>query len=305
VALGLGVTAAGCGTLTDASDTTTTSERGVAAAAARDAEATRHAVEKALATSTGGDLATMKLSDAAPGSPSANAVIEWTGGKAEFDSSTGMVYSVSAEKSTAAGSGGLLTEERLGYEATNIMHSLGWTEGALQGLGFKQQQPAALESTGIYTMTWSQYDATGAQQPGSIVLTLDGGTGLLLSLSAWPGNEATDIAGLITEAQAMQIVQTQIYLRTSKPKLSLAGDGSLILVNRRVTEELKVVTDKKIVKTTPRMCWVVTLLGTVGTNTVGGTVYIDASTSEVLKYEAYKTSEPDTTTVTSGSPEPS
>jgi hypothetical protein len=297
--------AAGCGTLTDASDTTTTSERGVAAAAARDAEATRQAVERALATSTGGDLATMKLSDAAPGSPSANAVIEWTGGTAEFDSNTGMVYSVSAEESTGAGSSGLLTEERLRYEATNLMHSLGWTDGALQGLGFKQEQPAVLESTGIYTMTWSQYDATGAQQDGSIVLMLDGSTGLLLSFSAWPGNDAADIAGLITEGQAMQIVQTQIYLRTDKPKLSLDGNGSLILLNRRVTEELKVVTDKKIVKNDPRMCWVVTLLGMVGTNVVGGTVYIDASTSEVLKYEAYKTSEPDTTTVTSGSPEPS
>jgi hypothetical protein len=244
----------------------------------------------------------MKMSDAAPGSPSADTVIEWTGGTAEFDSSTGMVYSVSAEESTAAGSSGLLTEDRLRYEATNIAASLGWTGGALQGLGFKREQPAALESTGIYTMTWSQYDATGARQDGSIVLMLDGSTGLLLSFSAWPGNDAADIAGLITEAQAMQIVQTQIYLRTDKPKLSLAGDGSLILVNRRASEELKVVTDKKIVNTKPRMCWVVTLLGMVGTNTVGGTVYIDASTSEVLKYEAYKSSEPDTTTtVTSGS----
>ena len=51
----------------------------------------------------------------------------------------------------------------------------------------------------------------------------------------------------------MQIVQTQIYLRPAKPKIALAGDGSLILLNRTVTEELKVVDDRRSWRQSERM----------------------------------------------------
>ena len=162
---------------------------------------------------------------------------------------TGMVYSVSAEESTAAGTGELLTEDRLRYEAANIMRTLGWTEGALQGLGFRQEQPPALESTGIYTITWSQYDATGAQQDGSIVLMLDGSTGLLLSFSAWPGNDClryrrSDNRGSGHADRPDADLPAHRASRSSR----WPGMARSFSLNRRVTEELKVVTDKKIVK---------------------------------------------------------
>lgn len=303
MSLAIAVLTAGCSLSAAAGTGTTSTSEEVATgpAAARSAAEAVRAVKQALAGFVATDPAEMKVVEAIPSSPMADTVLEWTGGKAELDSRTGVVYAVSTEPLATVGAQGLLTEDRLRFEAVTMAGALGWTEGALQGLGFRQEQSPSLGSADIYTITWTQYDAKGAQREGSLVLTLDGKTAGLVSLSALVGSDAHEVAGAITEAQAMQIAQTQIYLNypvTAKPKLSLAGDGSLILLNRRVTEQLKVVDDSKIVGDNPRLCWVMTVLGTVGTQTVGGTVYLDAANGEVLKYEAHKTSEPVTTSTT-------
>jgi hypothetical protein len=252
--------------------------------------------ERALGSIIGLAVAELRVSGATPDSPSADAVVEWEGGRAEVDSNSGMVFAASVEQQAADPSAGFLTEGRLEFEATTIAHGLGWTEGALAGLGFKQQQPGTLaEGTGLYTITWTRYDGTGAQRDGSIVLAMDGRTAGLVRFSVWLGADAPAIAGTLPEAQAMQIAQTQIYLHADKPKIGLAGDGSLILLNRTVSEELKLIDDSTIVGSRPRLCWVITVKGTVDMQIAGGTVHLDAVTGEVLKYEAYKPSEPVTT----------
>jgi hypothetical protein len=294
--LGLALLSAGCSGSPVAGGTTSTSEQATSPAATRSAEEAVHKVEQALAGFVGVDPADIKVSGTATSSPSADTVVEWTGGKAELDSRTAIVYAVTTGQ-PAAGGGQPLSEDRLRYEAVTVAAALGWSEGALQSLGFKEQ-PGTLAGSGVYTMTWKQYDAKGAQLDGSVVLSLDDSTAALVNFSAWPGSVSSDIAGAIPEAQAMQIAETQIYLRTDQPKLSLDGNGSVILLNRKVTEELKIVSDKTVVKNDPRLCWVITVLGTVGTQTVGGTTYLDAASGAVLKYEAYKSAAPVTTTTT-------
>lgn len=252
--------------------------------------------ELALADVTGVEVSTMHIAAGEPGSPGADVVLEWEGGRAEVDGSTGTVYAASMTQSATSASSESLAKDRLDREARQLVRDLGWTDGTLAGLGFKQVEPATLaEDTGIYTIAWTELDDKGKAQDGSIVLKMDGRTARLVEFSAWLGNDAPDIAGVISEADALRIAQTTIYLQTDKPKLSVAGDGSLILINRAVSEELKTVKDAKIVAK-PTLCWVVTILGTVDLQLVGGTVYLDAETGGVLKYEAYKTSEPATTT---------
>jgi hypothetical protein len=252
--------------------------------------------ELVLADATGVDVSTVHIAAGQPSSPGATVVLEWEGGRAEVDADSGIVYAASATRPPADTFSEYMSEDRLRMESLQLVRDLGWTDGTLAGLGFKQVEPGVLAGdTGVYTIVWTQYDDKGRVQDGSIVLKVDGRTGLMVGFSAWPGRNAPDIAGVISEADALLVAQMTIYLRTDKPKLSLAGDGSLILINRAVWEELKTVKDSKIVAK-PRLCWVVTILGTVDLQLVGGTVYLDAKTGEVLKYQAYKTSEPVTTT---------
>ena len=249
-----------------------------------------------LANASGVDVSSMHVVAGQPGSPSANVIVEWEGGRAEVDDSTGIVYAAGMTQPPASGFSQFMSEDRLKMEALQLVRDLGWTDGTLAGLGFKQVEPGTLvEGTGLYTITWTQLDSEGETQDGSIVLKLDGRTAQLVQFSAWPGSDAPDIAGVISEADALRIAQTTIYLQTDKPKLSLAGDGSLILINRAVSEELKTVEDSKIVKK-PTLCWVITIMGTFDLQIVGGTVYMDAKTGKLLKYVAYKASEPATTT---------
>lgn len=250
----------------------------------------------ALAAATGVEVADMHIAAAGAEAPGANVVIEWSGGRAEVDDSTGRVYSVLAEQRQSNALLPFLTEERLEMEALGMVRDLGWTDGTLAGLGFKQHSPGTLaEDTGLYTITWGEFDEKGKTKDGFIVMELEGRTGRLVGLSIWLGSDAPEIAGTISEAEALVIAQTQIYLHTDKPKIPLAGDGSLILLNRSSSQELRQIEDSKIVEE-PTLCWVVTITGTVNLQVVGGTVYIDARTGEVKKYQAYKTSEPTTTT---------
>ncbi len=299
IALGVVVFGAGCGTVATGGrgGTSTSAQSAAGVAAARNADQAVYELEQSLARFVGIDPADIAVSDATPTSPIADTVIEWSGGKAEFDSRTAVVYAASAGRSTPVGAQPL-TLERLQFEANGMVAALGWTGGILEGLGLRQQGIGTVGESGVYTVSWAQYDAEGTPRDGLIVLTLDGATAALVSFSARPGSDVPGIAGAISDAQALQIAQTQIYLRTDKPKLTLAGDGSIIMLNRRVTEELKVIDDSKIVSDEPRLCWVLTVLGTVGTEIVGGTVYLDSATGEVLKYEAYESSEPVTTSTT-------
>lgn len=250
----------------------------------------------ALAGAMGVEVADMHIAAVSADAPGANAVIAWEGGRAEVDDSTGRVYSAIAEQRQPNALLPLLTEERLEMEALGIVRDLGWTDGTLAGLGFKQHAPGTLaEDTGLYTITWGQFDEKGKTEDGFIVMELEGRTGRLVGFSVWLGSDAPEIAGTISEADALVIAQTQIYLHTDKPKIPLAGDGSLILLNRSSSQELRQIEDSKIVKE-PTLCWEVTITGTVNLQVVGGTVYIDARTGEVKKYQAYKTSEPATTT---------
>jgi len=302
--LGLAALSAGCAT------TTTVTTRPVATStlegAGNDAQASSEnlrSIEQSLGGLVGVDPATMQVTQAAPESPSADTVIQWAGGSAEVDGKTGLVYEVSAERAATSSSEEAMTLDLLRSRAFVVMDQLGWTQGTLAGLGFKQEQPGTLAGgAGLYTISWAQYQGDGTRNDGSIVLALEGHTGQLVQLSVWLGSKAPVIEGAIPEAVALQVAQAQIYLNTDKPKISLAGDGSLILIGRKVVEELKVIDDADITGETPRLCWVITVTGKVGQQTVGGTVYLDALTGEVLDYQPYQTGEPSTTTTTLGEP---
>jgi hypothetical protein len=233
--------------------------------------------------------ADIQVTSKTPGSPNADFVLEWQGGQAEVDSTTGRVYLVSGELSAGGSYVPFLSEARLVTEARRIMNGLGWTDTMLGSVGFQQERPGTLtEGTGLYTVAWAQYDSEGIPMDGAAELRVDGRTGGLVYLSVSPGVGGPDLAGALTEADALAIAQTEIYLKTKEPKISLAGDGSLILLNRSVTEQLTIIDDREMTGGKPLDVWVITLTGTSSGVMVGGTTYIDAATGDVLKYVPYE-----------------
>jgi hypothetical protein len=242
------------------------------------------------------------MADEAPNAPGADAVLRWGSGRAEIDSGVGRIYFVSVASSTADSSVSPLAEDRLRLEAVAKMHALGWTDGTLQGLGFVEEQPGRLdEQSGLYTLGWRQKQLDPKSSYSAVDISVDGRTAALVHFSAWIGSNALDIAGAISEPQALQIAQTEIYLESDSKKLTLAGDGSLILLSRAVNEELKYVKDKTYTRNKQVLCWVITVLGRVGQQLMGGTVYVDAKTGKVLHYQPYeppKTEPTETTELT-------
>jgi hypothetical protein len=240
-----------------------------------------------LALILGVATAGMRLSASAPAAPGADAVIEWETGSAEVDSMAGRVYLVSANQAQVDPRQLYMTEPRLTVAARRMPAALGWEDGMLAALGFKQEQPGALSSvTGLFCLTWSRYGAEGALEDGFVEVYVDGRAGSLVSFSLSLGSEGPDVAGALGAKDAVDIAETYIYLKTKDPDIPMAGDGSLILLQKSVAQELKVVEDRKITRGEPLLTWVISLTGAVEGKTVGGTVYINAMTGEVLYYEA-------------------
>ena len=263
---------------------------GVSEQGLRDAELT-------LARALGIDAKGMSRSAATPSSPQADAELGWAGGTAEVDSSTGRIYSVAVQRAAGPMVGQSFSEEGLKYQALQMAANLGWTQGMLDSLGFRQEHPGVLSGDGsVFSLTWSQYDDKGLRNDGQVNVRLDARTAELVSLSVSLGSQGLSIAGSISESEAIGVAQTVIFLRTLKPKLALAGDGSLILVGKSVSEKLSIVNDHKITKDKPVLMWVITITGTVDSELVGGTVYIDAKTGAAVGYLSKQVT---TTTTTS------
>ena len=252
----------------------------------------------ALAQALGLDAKDLSRSAATPSSPQADVVLEWAGGTAEVDSRSGLVYSIAVRQVAASTTAQSLNEEGLKYQALQMVATLGWTKGMLDGLGFRQEQPGVVSSDGsIYSLTWSQYDDKGLREDGRVEVRLDRRTSALVGLSVSLATQGVSIAGSISESEAMGIAQTTVFLRTIKPKITLAGDGSLLLAGGAVLEKLVVVNDHKITKDKPVLMWVITITGTVDSQKVGGTVYIDAKTGAVLNYVSQQVTTTTTTTI--------
>ena len=256
-----------------------------------------HQARLTLAQALGLDVGSISVSTNAPSSPQADAVLQWAGGTAEVDSTAGRIYGVGMQQAAGGSSASGLTEEGLTYQALQMATKLGWTTGMLTGLGFKQEQLGTLDAgTGVFTLDWSQYDNQGVRGQGLVEVRLDAGNAALLGFSVSLGSQGPSLAGSISEQEAMGIAQTTIFLETDKPKLSLAGDGALLLADKAVSETLGMVTDRKATKNKPMLLWVIEITGTQDAQIVGGTVYIDAKTGVVVHYVPFQ--DPSTTTTT-------
>jgi hypothetical protein len=245
------------------------------------------------------DAKAISVSTATPSSPQADAVLEWAGGTAEVDSTAGRIYGVGVQQAASGQSAQAMTEEGLTYQALQVATKLGWTTGMLSGLGFRQEQPGTLAAdTGVFTLDWSQYNDQGVRTGGLLEVRLNAASAALAGFSVSLGSQNLSIAGTISEQQAMGIAQTEIFLKTVKPKIPIAGDGALLLSGEAVSEKLGVVTDHKITKDKQLLLWVIRITGAVDSQVVGGTVYIDAKTGVVVEYLAYKDPTATTTTTT-------
>ncbi|MBN1631614.1 MAG: hypothetical protein JW990_17815 [Thermoleophilia bacterium] len=244
------------------------------------------AAKQGLVQVLGLATADLRVSTLVPRSPGADAVVVWTAGRAEIDSATGRVYFLSTEIPHVDPRRALMSDTLLKCKAEKVPALLGWGDGTLHGLGFRQVQAGAISpDTDLYTLVWDQYAGDGSVTDGSIEIRLDPRSGETAWFSLWPAAEGPEIAGALGAADAMSIAETHIFLQT-KTAIPLAGDGSLILMGKKVSQELKMVKDRKITRDKQVLTWVISLSGLVGDEAVGGTVYVDATTGEVLAYEA-------------------
>jgi hypothetical protein len=230
-----------------------------------------------------GDVRASKL---VPGSAGADTVLIWAAGKAEVDSATGRVFLVAMNRPQVDPLLPFLSDMLLKHEAGKIPGLLGWGDGMLMGMGFRQEQPGVLATdTGLFTLVWSQYAGDGSSTEGRVEVRVDARSGQLAGFSVTPAGDSPGIEGALSASDAMDIAETHIFLKTKDPEIPLMGDGSLILMDKQVSQELKVVQDRKITKGKQVLTWVIFLSGTVENETVGGTVYVDAMTGAVLSYQ--------------------
>lgn len=226
------------------------------------------------------------ISARVPASAGADTVLVWAAGQADVDGVSGRIYSVAVDRPFVDTRWPALADVRLRYLAGRMPAQLGWGEDMLAGLGFRQEQPGALlADQDIYVLTWAQYDGAGSPADGVAEVQLDSRTGDLVGFTMFLGSEAPDISGALSAAEAMAIAETHIFLETDDLKIPLTDDGSLVLLGKSLSQELKTLEDGKITRGKPLLTWVISLTGTVDGKTVGGTVYIDATTGRVLAYE--------------------
>ena len=179
-----------------------------------------------------------------------------------------------------------LGDVQLKHEAGKIPGLLGWGEGMLSGMGFRQDQPGTLTpDTGLYTLVWVQYAGERSATDGRVEVHVDARSGELAGFTVTLAGDRPDVEGALGASDALDIAETHIFLKTKTPAIPLMGDGSLILINRQLSQELMVLKDRKITKDKPVLTWVISLSGTVENEIVGGTVYVDAMTGEVLAYQ--------------------
>lgn len=228
----------------------------------------------------------LRVSDLAPGARGADTVLIWAAGKAEVDSATGRVFLVSMNRPEVDPGRSFMSEVQLKHEAGKIPGLLGWGDGMLLGMGFRQDQPGTVSAeAGLFTLVWVQYAGERTDTDGRVEVHVDARSGQLAGFSVSLASDRPDVEGALGASDALDIAETQIFLKTKTPAIPLTGDGSLILMNRQLSQELQVVKDRKITKDKPVLTWVISLSGTVENTTVGGTVYVDAMTGEVLSYQ--------------------
>jgi hypothetical protein len=239
-----------------------------------------------LAQALGISATDVEQSPTFPSSNQADLVLSWAGGTADVDSSTGRIYSVLVKQVAGNAATVSMTEEGLGYQALQMAAKLGWTKAMLDALGFRQEQQGTLLGDGSsYALTWTQYDEDGIRSGGRVEVELESRTAALLGFSVSLGPRGLNLAGSISQEQAMNIAQNEIYLKTSKPKLALAGDGTLLLSGMTESGVLRMVNDHKITKNKPVLMWVITILGTADSQPVGGVVYVNATSGAVASYQ--------------------
>jgi len=228
----------------------------------------------------------ISVSSLPPESAGTDTVLVFETGRAEIDSATGRVHVVDTDQASPDPRSSPESEVHLAYTAGRIPGTLGWDEDMLTGMGFQQAGEGSISAdSSLFSRTWEQYEADGAPTGGFIEVYLDAHTARLISFSVYLAGEVPDISGVIGATDAMAIAQTEIFLKTSSPRIPMTVDGSLILLGKTVSRELKVVEDTKITRGEQVLAWVIFVKGTVGDAMVGGTVYIDAMSGRILAYQ--------------------
>ncbi len=222
--------------------------------------------------------------------PTADSSLHWEGGVAEFDSTTGRVVLISNTSAPADPSAEALTDDELASRADALLALLGWEEAALAAGHFSPElRGAALSITATERCwSWVGHTAAGILNGSRIDLSLapEDGTLRRFAFHAGAGEVAGDASAAISQDEAVRIARDLILeavlpLARARYGDSLdASDIPLDLQEATLTwTNAPAVTGGKTV-----LIWRIQLVGRdLSGVTVGGTVYLEAETGQVLQ----------------------
>ncbi len=159
---------------------------------------------------------------------------------------------------------------------------MGWSEEALKDAGFRSQGDGVLfEDLSEYQRTWVGYTAQGVQTDGLIEIRLDAREGRVVSFlcHAGVGDVPVDLAAAIPQSRAEAIARAEIERTASQEGTASAAGYTL------KQSLLKLTKAPALTGGETKLVWVMQLIGKDASGApVGGTVYIDALSGQVLQH---------------------
>lgn len=215
----------------------------------------------------------------------ADAVLKFPGGVAEVDTKTGRLIALVNRGGLETGKLPFLSLSELDLRVTQFASQVGWNEQALKAAGFRPEgEGDLLEDMSEYQKEWVGYTSQGIRTDGLIEIRADARTGRVVSFLYHPGvgDVPVDASGAISESAAVDIGRTVVAQRASEQG-GPAVDGYDLKQSL-----LKLTAAPALTGGAPRLVWVIQLVGEDAAGSpLGGTVYIDALSGQVIQYLAF------------------
>lgn len=202
------------------------------------------------------------------------------GGEAALDLDTGrVVYLISGPHDSD--SGARLSTEELDAKATQLAEIMGWDSEALAAEGFTVEEAKLIDhgdAPAEYTKRWRGHDEQGVPTNGMIDAAVDASTGTVLHFFYHPGPRASFTQqATITREEAAVIARTYVddegWSGTTDAE-GLAPPSATL----SHTDAPGITGGREL------LVWVVTIEGLTDRGTATATVYLDATTGEVLTW---------------------
>jgi len=232
-----------------------------------------------------------------PALPSADAVLQWSSGLADIDTSTGQILSVVQDRNPGVAGDPFppfLDNSQLASIANHFVLLVGWDDAALAGSGFRPGSAGIVSQAMCeYRQTWDAFTSQGVRTDGTIEVRLDARDGRIESFfyNRGVGDTPTNVSMAISQSEAESTARATIqsYIAQQPNTGSDTSQTTAATVDLTLSSAvLKLTNAPALTDGATKLIWLVTLNGEDSTGlAVGGNVYIDALSGKVIQFLSF------------------